>query len=411
MARLFTSVHHFVRVLRQQKLPAFFLLVLTASGCGPGSGGEPGASPGGPPGGAGGNGRGGMPVEIVTLESKPVERASEFVATVKSRSSTTIQPQVEGFLTRILVTSGQRVTPGTQLFEVDSTTQQALVASLESQRAAREADVTYARQQAERVKRLLDVGAASQQEHEQAVAQAATTAAQLAVLDEQIRQQQAELAYYRIVAPTAGIVGDVPVRVGDRVVRSTVLTTIEDNTGLEVYIQVPVQQAPELRVGLPVEILNGADEPIARASIAFVAASVDDATQTVLAKALLTPRAGLFRSDQFVRVRLVWGMEAALTIPVVAVQRIAGQLFVFVAEPGEGGMLVARQRAVHVGAVVGSDYLVLDGVSEGERLIVAGIQKIGDGAPVQAGLPGRGGPGGAPPGGAPGSGREGRGGQ
>jgi RND family efflux transporter MFP subunit len=365
-----------------------FALALSAA-CG---GGAPADGPGGP-GGPGGGPPPGVPVEMVTLAAKPVERATEFVASIKSRSSTTLQPQVEGFLTRILVTPGDRVVPGTALFVIDSTTQQAGLATLQSQRAARDSDAVYARQQADRARMLLDVGATSQQEYEQAVSQAKSADAQLAAIDEQIRQQQAELAYYRVTAPTAGVIGDVPVRVGDRVTRSTELTTIDGDAGLEIYIQVPVQQAPNLRPGLPVEVSDDTGAPVASEKINFVASSVDDATQTVLAKAPLTQRDGRFRSDQLVRVRVIWNNDPALTVPLVSVLRISGQQFVYVAEPADGGGLVARLRSVTLGPVIGSDYVVVGGVSEGDRLVTSGIQKIGDGVPVQA-VPA----GGAPPG-------------
>lgn len=173
-----------------------------------------------------------MPVEMVTLTPVPVEDASEFVGTVKSRRSTVVQSQVEGFLTRIAVATGARVTPGTVLFEIDSTSQQAAVAALESTKAPREAAAAFARQQAARAKALFEVGAGSRQEMEQAATSVKTTEAQLQAINEQIRQQRNELAYYRVTASTSGIVGDVPVRLGDRVTRSTPLTTIEDNSGM-----------------------------------------------------------------------------------------------------------------------------------------------------------------------------------
>ena len=321
-------------------------------------------------------------VEVVTLEPRPVEQVGRFVGTLRSRGSTTVQPQAEGFITQILVTSGTRVSPGEELFEIDAAAQRAFVASLEAQRASREADATYARQQAERATTLLDVGAMSQQEHEQAVTQQQTAQAQLRSLEDQLRQQQAELAYYRVVAQAAGIVGDVPVRVGDRVTRSTVLTTIEDNAGLEAYISVPVQQAPQLQPGLPVRLVDDAGETLTTSTISFVAPSVDDDTQTVLVKAPVNARALALRADQFVRAEIVWSTDLGLTLPVLAAQRISNQYFVFVAEAVDGG-LVARQRSVTVGPVVGDAYVVLGGLSAGDRLILTGTQKIGDGAPVQ----------------------------
>ena len=323
-----------------------------------------------------------VPVELVALEPQPIEQIGEFLGTIKSRRSTTIQPQAEGFITRILVSSGARVSPGTALFEIDATTQRAAVASLEAQRASREADVTYAQQQAERTRSLLEVGAVSQQEFEQAATQQKTAEAQLKSVEDQIQQRQAELDYHRVAAPTRGVVGDVPVRVGDRVTRSTVLTTLEDNAALEVYINVPVQEAVRLRLGLPVRIVSDAGETLGASELSFVASSVDDATQTVLVKALVDAGGTALLADQFVRVQIVWSIEPRLMLPVVAVQRINNQYFAFVAEAIDGG-LIARQRSVTLGPIAGSSYTVLTGLDAGDQLILAGTQKIGDGAPVQ----------------------------
>ena len=103
-----------------------------------------------------------MPVELQAATPTPVEQATEFVGTVKSRQSTTVQPQAEGFLTKILVKAGDRVAAGAPMFEIDSASQQALVANLESVRAARESDVSLARQRLQRAKALLDAGAGTQ---------------------------------------------------------------------------------------------------------------------------------------------------------------------------------------------------------------------------------------------------------
>lgn len=354
---------------------------LLAAGCG-------GSAPagGGPPGG----GRGGAPavaVEIVTLTPGPVEQISELVGTVRSQKSTTVQAQVEGFLTRIHVTSGARVTPGTLLFEIDSASQQATVGGLESTRAAREADAIFARQQAARVKALFDAGAASQQEVEQAATSVKTTEALLKAIEDQIRLQRNELGYYRVTASTPGVVGDVPVRVGDRITRSTPLTTIEDNSGMEIYLNVPVQESSRLKTGLPVRVLGPQGEVMATERIYFVASAVDE-TQTLLAKAKLRSGSSKFRSDQFVPVRIVWSEAPALVVPLAAVTRIGGQFFVFLAEAGDAGIKVARMRAVKLGAVVGNNYVVLEGLKAGEQLIASGVQKIGDGVPVTPAPPG-----------------------
>jgi RND family efflux transporter MFP subunit len=351
-------------------------LILLLAACGGDS--AAGTAPGGP-----GGGPMAMNVETVSLSPNSVERKTEYIATVKSRRSTTIQPQVEGFVTAINARPGQRVNRGTPLMQIDSGRQQAAVASLDSVRAAREADVQFARQQADRMKTLFEAGAVSQQEFEQASTSVKTSEAQLRAAEAQVREQQVELGYHRVTAPTAGIVGDIPVRVGDLVTRQTVLTTVDENAGLELYINVPVGQAAGLKSGLLVRIVDDAGQTLATSKLNFVSPSVDTETQSVLVKAPLEANAP-FRSDQFVRTQLVWDNSPTLTVPLVAVTRVTGQYFVYVAEKGDGGALVARQRSVQLGPVVGNDYVVLSGLKEGEQLIVSGVQKIGDGMPVTA---------------------------
>lgn len=369
--------------MSNQSNPYLFVTLLllgAAVSCG-------GESAGAGGGGGAASGRAGMPamgVEIVTLEAKPIEQTTEFVGTIKSRRSADVQPQVEGFITRIRVKSGDRVSAGATLMDIDSRLQEANLSSLESVRAQREVDVSYGRQEAQRAQKLLAAGAGSQMDADRAANQLKAAEAQLRTVDEQLRASRTDIAYYHVAAPTAGIVGDIPVHEGDRVTKSTVLTSIDANAGLETYLNVPVQQAPKLKLGLPVRLLDEAGAPMAAETITFVSPSVDTTTQTVLAKTGISTPAGL-RTDQYVRAQVIWSTEPGLTIPLTSVMRINGQYFAFVAEDApKGGGLVAHQRAVQLGPVVGNNYVVLSGLKAGEKLIVAGVQKIGDGAPVRA---------------------------
>jgi RND family efflux transporter MFP subunit len=356
-------------------------LSVAAVGCG-GSEDTAGAAGGG----AGGPGAAmpAMGVEVVTLEAKPVEQLTEFVGTIKSRQSTDIQPQVEGFITRIRVKSGDRVRAGATLMEIDARVQQASLQGLESVKAQREIDVTYARQEADRAERLLKAGAASQMDADRAANALKAAEAQLRTVEEQLRTSRTDLAYYRVTAPSGGVVGDIPVREGDRVTKSTLLTTVDANVGLEVYLHVPVHQAPNLKLDLPVRLVDETGASLAEEKISFISPSVDTQTQTVLVKTPVTVPGNL-RTDQYVRAQVIWSTEPGLTIPLTSVIRINGQWFAFVAEPGEGGKgLVARQRSLQLGPVVGNNYTVLGGLKAGEKLIVGGVQKIRDGAPVAA---------------------------
>jgi RND family efflux transporter MFP subunit len=325
-------------------------------------------------------------VKAVTLAPREVPRTSDFIATIRSLSSMTIQPQVEGIVTRIFVRAGDRVRPGQPLVQIDPDKQQASVASLEATRAARQADVEYASQQLARMRKLLDAGAVSRQELEQAETTHRTAEAQLKGVNSQIRESQVELGYYRVTAPSAGIVGEIPVRQGDRVTSATEITTIDQANGLEAYVSVPLERATDLRPGLQVELLDGEGKVIASNPITFIAPRADDQTQSVLVKARLREAAPTLRVMQYVRSRIVWSSDPTLTVPVVAVNRVSGQYFVFVAEddPKTKGT-VARQKPISVGQIVGDEYLVRGGLKPGERVIVSNVQKLGDGAPVKVG--------------------------
>ncbi len=337
--------------------------------------------------GAPGPGAGGPPasgVKIVALQPSPVEDTSQFIATLRSLRSTTVQPEVEGFLTQIFVKSGQRVRPGTPLVQINQQRQEASVLSTEANRAGTEADVQFWRNQVKRLAALVDAGAVSKAEFDQAQNSLKAAEARLAALDAQVRQGRVELQFYRVVASQEGTVGDIPVRVGDRVTTQTVITTIDQNDALEAYVQVPLDRSPQLRLGLPVRLLDAEGKVVATNPITFVAPRVDDQTQTVLAKSLLKEVPPSVRAQQFVRAQIVWRTVQGLTIPVTAVVRVSGQYFCFIAEQGANGQLVARQRPIEVGELLGNDYVVKSGLKPGDQLIVSGVQKIGDGAPVRA---------------------------
>jgi RND family efflux transporter MFP subunit len=321
-----------------------------------------------------------VPVKVEVARAVSVPDSSEYVATLKSRASSAIRPEVEGKITEIFVRPGTRVAAGAPLMQIDPAKQQATLKSQQDTLAAKRANVEFARQQHERVSGLAASGISSQNDLDQTRAALDAARAELAALEAQVREQQVQLHYYTVTAPTAGIVGDIPGRVGDRVTADTMLTTIDQPGALEAYVSVPIERAPQLRAGLPVQILDGAGELLAEIPVSFVSPRVDEATQTVLVKAKVDEAEGL-RPSQFIRARLVWGTHEGPVVPVLAVSRISGQHFAFVAEEDKGA-LVARQRQLRLGEIVGGEYVVLDGIEPGDRVIVSGTQFLVDGAPV-----------------------------
>jgi len=323
-----------------------------------------------------------MPVKVMDAKLVPVNDASEYVATLKSRDSTVIMPQVEGHITQIYVHSGDRVQAGQQLMEIDPRKQQATVNSQESARVAQQAQVTWAKQQYERAEGLAGAGVVSKQDLDQSKATLDAARAQLDALDAQLREQQVELHFYKVVAPREGIVGDIPVRVGDRATTSTQLTTVDQPGSLEAYVYVPVERSSQLKMNLAVQILDNTGKVLADTHITFISPQVDNTTQTVLVKARIANANDALRNSQFIRARVVWGTHQNPKVPILAVSRLAGQYFTFVAEPQAGGSFAAKQRPLTIGVTVGNDYEVRSGINPGDKVIISGTQFLMDGAPV-----------------------------
>jgi len=135
-------------------------------------------------------------------------------------------------------------------------------------------------------------------------------------------------------------------------------------------------------MNLPVQVLDSEGKVIAESRVSFISPQVDNTTQTVLVKARVANNKDALRQLQFIRARVVWGTHKNPVVPVLAVSRLAGQYFAFVAEPQNGGSYTARQRPLKIGQTVGNDYEVQDGIKPGDKVIISGTQFLLDGAPV-----------------------------
>jgi RND family efflux transporter MFP subunit len=324
-----------------------------------------------------------MPVQVKTAQPAKVNDTTEYVATLKSRETAVIMPQVEGIITQIFVRSGQRVAAGAPLIQIDPAKQQATVKSQEDARAAQEAQVRWAQQNYDRVSGLANAGVVSRQDLDRARADVDAAKSQLQALSANVREQQVQLHYYQVVAPRAGIVGDIPVRVGDRVQTTTELTTVDRPGTLEAYVYVPVEKSAQLKLNVPVELVDANGKVLASSRISFISPQVDNATQTVLAKAQVpNNNDALLRNAQFIRARVIWSTEQRPVVPIIAVSRIGGLYFAFVAESDSKGGYVVHQKALQVGQIVGNNYVVLDGIKPGDKVVITGTQFLIDGIPV-----------------------------
>lgn len=395
-----------------------------------------------------------IPVKIATVSSGTIEESSDFVANLDSRRSVTLAPQVQGRVSQILVRPGDEVKAGAPIIQINQQEQQAAVRSaqaataaareqvasaganiraLEAERRSNLSGLQLSQRQYERYSRLANQGAISRETRDQYLNQLQAAQSSVAQIDQKIeaqkaaqaqaqrsvqqaqaniQQSQAQLQYFQITAPFAGTVGNIPVKLGDLVSSSTVLTTITENRPLEVNISIPYERAAEVKIGTTVELLNDRGEAMGTSRVFFISPRTVDETQSVLIKALFDNSKKQLRANSSVQARVIWNRRPGVLIPTTAVSRVAGQTFIYVAAPQQGqpqtaqqtqgqAQLVARQKLVKLGGIQGNNYQVLEGLQPGERIVVSGLLNLRDGVPItpapaqNTGRGGQGGTGGA----------------
>ena len=320
-----------------------------------------------------------MPVKVETVRLQKVNDATEFVATVRSRDAAVLQPQVEGQITRIFVKSGQHVNEGEPLIQIDLLKQQATVNTSEANARSRSAQLELNKVQLERTQRLYASGVVSKQELDQAQSAYNSSAADVEALKASVSEQKQQLRYYTVASPQSGVVGDIPVRVGDRVATTTLLTTVDSGRGLEAYISIPAERTSDVHIGTPVQLI-AEDGSIVPTKITFISPQVDPQNQLLLTKAAI-PDSEKFKNNQVVHAQVVWAQINAPLVSVLAVSRQAGAMFVYVAEQ-RNGTTVAAQKPIVTSDTVENNYVVKTGLSAGEQLIVSNTGMLVDGMPI-----------------------------
>jgi RND family efflux transporter MFP subunit len=326
-----------------------------------------------------------LPVQTMTVALTPVAQSSEYVATIKSRRSTVLIPQVSGLLTMIRVQSGDHVTAGQVLMAIDPRQQQAAVDSQRATMRQKKALFDYNTVEVDRQRKLFEAGVTSRDAFEQAQQSYENSKADYEAAVESSKTQEQLLGYYTIRAPFSGVIGDVPVHVGDYVSPSlspaTVLTTVDENNHLEAYIYIPTEHAAEVRTGLGVELKDDDGKLLEKTKIDFVSAEVDSTLQGILVKAPVAETRQQLRNAQLVKADIIWSMKPMAVIPVLAVARQGEQTFVFVVQK-QNGMATAHRTSVVLGQTVGNSYSIVSGLNPGDSVIVTGTQFLVDGMPV-----------------------------
>lgn len=319
-------------------------------------------------GGAAGMG-GGVAVEVATATLQPLSETLQVAGQVLANSGVELRSEVTGRVVAVNFKDGVHVKKGDSVVVLDDSVQRAELAQAEANYALAETNVG-------RYQRLVEVGASSQLQVDQAVAQMKLEKAN-------IQMAKANLAKYRIAAPFDGVAGIAQVNVGDLIQPGQLLVALTDNDTLKVTFKVPEAQATSLQVGAPVDVRTdgapGADSPtVVEGTIAALDGRIDPSSRTLEGKILIDNASGTLVTGQFVRVRVpVRSVSDAVVVPDQALVPQGTSTYVYVIVPGkDGGPTMASRTTVDVGLRTANFAQVAKGVEAGQQVVTAGQQKL-----------------------------------
>lgn len=320
---------------------------------------------GGGPGGAGGPPA--LPVEVAVARQDTVVDAITGSGQIEAVQSIELRPEVEGRLVGILVREGTEVQASQPLFKVDDAELKAQVARLEAER-------DLARQALRRTRELLEQNASSEADLELAEANARSTEAQL---------ELAQLRLDRTVvrAPFSGIVGERFVSLGDYVTSSTRLVTLQTVDPQRAVFQVPERYARRLSPGQEVTFYVAALPGVEfTGRVDFVDPVVQLPARTITVKAEVPNRRRELKPGMFIEARLATDIRPdAVVVPEDAILPLQNATFVWVVSEG-----TASRRQVDLGVRVPGFVEIKSGVEIGEQVVVGGLERLSEGAPVMA---------------------------
>jgi membrane fusion protein (multidrug efflux system) len=335
------------------------LLVLAALAACNDAGSESGAGPGGggpPP---------GIPVEVAAARSDTVVDAIAATGQIEAVQSIELRPEVEGRITRIHVREGAMVRQGQALFQIDA-------AELAAQVERAEAERDLARQNLERTRGLLEQRASSQAELERAEATARSANATLELLQVQLRRTT-------VRAPFAGVAGARTVSLGDYVTTASRLISLQTVSPQRATFTVPERYAAALQLGQQVTFrvaaLPGREFT---GTVDFVDPVVSMPGRTITIKAVVPNATRELQSGMFIEARLATEVRPdAVIVPEDAILPLQGANYVWVVVDGK-----ATRREVDLGVRTPGFVEARTGVAEEELVVVGGLERLQEGAPV-----------------------------
>jgi len=366
------------------------LALLLLAGCGGGNGGGGPAAP-----------AGGAPlaeVGVITLAPQPVELTVELPGRTAANRIAQVRPQVDGIVLRRLFTEGAEVRAGQPLYQIDAAPYRAAVQRAEAAVASAEAQLHAARLLAERFGRLQQGGVVSRQDFDDADAARLSAEASLAASRAALDTARIDLGYTEVRSPINGRIGRSLVTEGALVTRNQdeplatvaqldpILVDVTQSSAELLRLKQDIaagrlQQDARQEAGVSLTLEDGR-EYAHKGRLRFSEVTVDEGTGSVVLRAEFPNPERFLLPGMFVRAQLQSGRSPeALLVPQAGVSRNArGEATVLVVD-GEG---MVGERVVEVARAAGSRWIVTQGVSAGDRVIVEGLQKARPGTKVNA---------------------------
>jgi membrane fusion protein (multidrug efflux system) len=291
------------------------------------------------------------------------------IGTVLALRSITLRNEVSGTVARVMLTPGQIVEQGAVLVALDVSVEEAELAALQARAGLAQATLG-------RLERLGRDGAASVEEVDQARAERDVALAQT-------QRTQAIIDRKTIRAPFRARVGISDVHTGQYLNEGTQLTTLQGVDGaVHVDFAVSQQVAAGLRAGEVVQVF-ATDTDLTQARIVAIDARVDPNTRNALVRARIDGPSHAVAPGASVRVVVpVGALGRAIAVPVSALRKGPAGDHVFVLTADPDGKVRAHARAVHAGAIVGDEVLILSGLEAGEQVAASGSFKLREGVLV-----------------------------
>jgi membrane fusion protein (multidrug efflux system) len=321
------------------------------------------------PGGQSAGPSGPVPVEVGRVEAMRLEDDTQAVGTVRSRQGVMLRPEVSGRIAKLTFSDGQRVRRSQLLVQLDDSLQRAQLQQAEAQ-------ASIARTNLQRNQDLLAQNFISKSAVDQ-------SGSNLEVAEAQVALAKAQLARMQIVAPFDGVVGLRMVNVGDYVKDGADLVNIEDLSSVWVDFRLPERFIARLKPGQAVQVtLDALPGRKYTGRIEALDSQLDANGRSVLVRAKLANAGGELRAGMYARSRVVFDVrENALVVPEEALVPLGDKQYIFKVID-EGGKKMARRVEARIGQRVPGKVEVLEGMTAGDVVIVAGQSRLGGGASV-----------------------------